>query len=334
MALTRRGPARTAAPAVGGGSVNFGDDGFYSGGLGLPEGDYACTFHTAMFQPTKQNGQPVGPAFLSVMLTAYPMKNGEFVGEPSEHPLGCGRQSHLSFVPSADGKGFDAVAGGSSIGMNDLTNWSLFRKSLRDCGLPVGILQSNLGVLDGIWVHTQNIAEPEERKALRSATGEAAMAGGEQQSNRPRTCPVVTEIKEGGKPWEGTGGLPEENGAAGSATAAMPKTAAAPVSRGAATRRIAPAPVQQQAASSEITEEDIRQAAMQAMTDHLVKPANNQGCTRVSLRTGTFQGVNAKYGDDMAQAVMEVVFANDDGLNAVLAELGYFVAGDSVKVAP
>jgi hypothetical protein len=72
-----------------------------------------------------------------------------------------------------------------------------------DCGLPEGIFTNDLSVLDGIHVHTQNILEPEDRKGFGSQTGEVA------EERRSGLVPVVTEIKEDGKPWEGTGGIPE-----------------------------------------------------------------------------------------------------------------------------
>lgn len=334
-------PVRRAAapppPPQTGGSVNFGDDAFYSGGLGLPEGDYALGFHTQMFQPTKQNGQPTGQAFLCVMMTCYPIDaNGNLIGEISEHPLGVGQKAHNSFVPSADGKGFDAVPGGPATGMNDMTNWSIFRKSMRDCGLPEGLLQNDLTVLDGIWVHTRNVPEPEGRQQLRSQTGEAALraaAGGQQPDNRPKLVPIVTEIKANGKPWEGTGGIPGEQPAAQAAPAAARRPVAA------ATRRVAPAPVAPPPATAgngaaEITEEDLRNAAMEGLTDFLVKPANANGVTKVALRGGSFTELQKKFGDDMANAVIETFFADDAALNSVLGELGYKTFGPRVIVIP
>lgn len=328
-------PRRAAAPPpppVTGGSVNFGEDTFYSGGLGLPEGDYAMTFHTQMFQPTKQNGTPTGQAFLAVMATAYPIDAaGNLLGEPSEHPLGCGRKSHESFVPSEDGKGFDAVPGGTGVGMNDQTNWAIFRKSLVDCGLPAGTLTNDLGVLDGIWVHTRNVPEPEDRKSLRKAgaTGEAALAAqqGQAEDTRTKLIPVVTEILAKGKPWEGTGGIPEE-------TKGPPaKTARVMPIRPGTVRRGAPPPPPAQP-DGEVTEEDLMAAALEGVTAHLSKPANVNGCNKVQLRTGVFAEIQKKQGDDMANAVLETFFNSDEAVNSVINQLGYQTSGIRIIVAP
>lgn len=323
----RRAPAAAAAKPVGG-TVNFGDDSFYLGGLGLPEGDYAMTFHTQMFQPTKQNGQPVGTAFLAVMATAYPLGGGE----PSEHPLGCGRKAHLSFVPSEDGKGFDAVPGGTGIGMSEMANWGIFRKSLRDTGLPEGILSNDITVLDGIHVHTQNIPEPEERKGFgNTQTGEAALEGQPEQA-RNRTCMIVTEIKPDGRPWEGTGGLPQVGGAPakpiGKTNGRGGQATAAPVRRAVAVA--AAPPVEEQ--GEEVSEEDLRNAALNGLGAHLEKtPART---TKLALRTGTFAAVSKVQGEDVANAVLETYFVSDAALGTILSELGYQVSGQNVTPLP
>lgn len=339
MAVRRQAPP---PPVQAGGSVNFGEDTFYSGGLGLPEGDYALGFHTQMFQPTKQNGQPVGQPFLCVMLTAYPIdSNGALIGEISEHPLGVGRKAHMSFVPSTDGKGFDAVPGGPATGMNDMTNWSIFRKSMRDCGLPDGILANDLTVLDGIWVHTRNVPEPEERTALRSSTGEAALraASGQAEDNRVKLIPTVVEIKANGKPWEGTGGIPGETAPAATPAGrrVAPRTAA-PAAAAPGSRRIAPGAQAQAPAgnghATDVSDEDMMNAALEGLTDFLVKPANANGVTKVALRAGAFTELSKKQGDEMAQAVVETFFSDDAMLNSVLNQLGYKVFGPRVIVVP
>lgn len=332
MAPPRRPAAR--APQTSGGAVNFGDDSFYLGGLGLPEGDYAMGFHTQMFQPMKQNGTPVGAAFLAVMMTAYPIdRDGNPIpgAEATEHPLGCGAKTHESFIPSADGKGFDTVAGGSGIGMNENCNWSLFRKSLLNSGLPPGTLTNDLGVIDGVWVHTRNIPEPEERKAFRktkSATGEAALQAqnAAAEPERNRMCVTVVEILEGGKPWEGTGGLPGEAPAPAAKTAARPAAAATRAAAPAAAARRAPA-----AAADEVSEEDLKAAAINGIGEVLAKEPN--GCFRVKLRTGTFESISKVHGDDMANAVLATYFEDDGSLNALLGEVGYVVAGARIAVA-
>lgn len=343
MPPVRRAAGRQAPIQTSGGTVNFGDDSFYLGGLGLPEGNYATTYHTQMFQPVKQNGTPTGAAFLAVMMTAYPIdKEGNAIpgAEPSEHPLGCGTKSHESFVPSADGKGFETVAGGSGIGMNENCNWSIYRKSLVNAGLPPGTLTNDLTIIDGTWVHTRNIPEPEERKSFRkpAATGEAALRAAQglapdAEAQRNRVCVTVVEILEGGKPWEGTGGIPEEAPAGPAARPSAPARpaprAAAPAVRG---RVAAPPPP----SNGEVTDEDLKVAAINGVSAVLMKAPN--GIFKVGLSTGTFQAVAEAYkdngGDDMAAAVIETYFQDNNVLNTLIGELGYRVNGAKVEPVP
>ena len=63
-----------------------------------------------------------------------------------------------------------------------------------------------MSVLEGIWVHMEQIDEPEERKSMKSATAEV------QEVRRDNNISVVTEIKDGGMPWEGGGGYPKTTG--------------------------------------------------------------------------------------------------------------------------
>lgn len=343
MPPVRRAPARVALVQSAGGAVNFGDDSFYLGGLGLPEGDYATTYHTQMFQPVRQNGQPTGQPFLCVMLTAYPIDkagNGIPGTEPTEHPLGCGQKAHESFVPSADGKGFEPVAGGSGIGMNENCNWALYRKSFLDAGLPPGTLTNDLSVIDGTWVHTRNIPEPEERKNFRkpAATSEAALramqaaVGGtaNAEPQRNRVCVTVNEILEGGKPWEGSGGIPEE-APAGARVAAPARPAAARAPAPAARGRVAAPPP---ADAEGMSDDELKTAAINGISTVLLK--NPTGCFKVALSTGTFAAVAEAYkdqgGEDVAGAVIETYFQDAAVLDTLLGELGYRTNGAKVEV--
>jgi hypothetical protein len=328
MPVARRIAPQAPPPPPAGGSVSFGSEGFFSGGLGLPEGNYAVSFATQMFQPTKADGTPSRtPAFLAVMGTFYPIDaEGNPTGEPTEHPLSCGSQAAESFVPSADGKGFDAVPNGKAQGMWNLSAFGLFLDSMKNAGLPPGLITNSFDVLDGIWIHTQNIPEPEEKrefsKRARAKTGAAAMQGGQEDDSRTRTVTVVTEILEGGKPWEGTGGIPDAEAAPAAPKAAPkagPKAVARPVARAAA-----PAP--QATATSD---EDVANAALNACSE--VLGAKPNGLTKVALKTEAFGAAKKTYGDDVAQSVMSDYLQSDDTLKDILAELGYVIQGLMVK---
>lgn len=344
-AAPRRAPVRVAAPpppVQSGGSVNFlGDDTFYFGGLGLPEGDYVTYYHTQIFQPTKQNGQPSGtPAFLAVMLTPYPINKAGEIGEPMEAiPLGCGRKAHLSFMPSADSKGFEPVPGGPSGGLAGSTNWNLFRSSLKECNGGPLPASNDLSVIDGVWVHIQNIPEPEERKnfgkgrkteaqILAEANGEVVE---ETQDRGPKMVPTVTEILEGGKPWEGGGGLGQV--APAPVAVARPAVVGHPVVTVPARRSPVPPPppppVEEEAA---LSDEDLAIIAMQGATDYLTataKAANWSG-TSIQLRTGVFAAVAKAQGNDIANAVLEMYFGSEENVNVLINPLGFKQAGNKV----
>lgn len=328
MAVARR--VNTPPPAPAGGSVNFGGDGFFTGGLGLPEGNYAVTFGTQMFQATKADGTASRvPPFLAVMGTFYPIdpQSGALIGEPIEHPMGCGSAAHESFVPSADGKGFDAVPNGKAQGMWNLSAFGIFFDSLKNAGLPPGLITSSFEPLDGIWIHTQNIPEPEEKRAFskraRAKTGAAAMSGQEDDTDRVRLVTVVTEILEGGKPWEGSGGIPDAEAApkAPARVAARPgPRPVAQTARPAARPAPAPAPA---------PEEDTATAALNACAE--VLGAKPNGLTKVALKTEAFAATKKTYGDDVAQAVMSDFLQSDETLNMILGELGFSIQGLMVK---
>jgi hypothetical protein len=291
---------------------NFGDLSFYSGGLGVPEGDYAIEFGTQLFQPTKRDGTNAGDSFLAVMLTLYPLAGGDLIG----HAISMGQKAKNAFMPSADGKGLAPIPGGTG-SLSDMANWSIFLKSLYDCGLPQGVFTNSLAPLDGIHAHIQNIPEPEGRREMRARnrTGEAAT---EVTQDRARTILVVTEIKEDGKPWEGTGGIPTGD----APTKAAPKAAA----------KAAPKAVAKEAPASESTgDEDVEAVALQGIST--VLESNPNGLPKLKLRTGTFAAVKAATNDDMAQAVTETYFSDDASLNAVLGQLGYAVKAGQIVVA-
>lgn len=319
-------PARRATAAVqqSGGSVAFGEDGFYAGGgFDLPPGAYALEFNVQMYQPTKANGTPGGAAFLCVMLNAHPFGGGEVI----QKPLSLGSKAHLSYTPSADGKGIDPIPGGPGGTLNDITNWNLFRKSLRDCGMPEGTFVGDLSPIDGVWVRTNNVEEPESRKNMPARTGEAAETA---QPRKPGKVPVVIEILDGGAPWEGGGGfeLPEVAAAAPAVAAKVGPKAVARV----APKAAAPAPAVEEAGDA-ASDDDVLAAAQTAISDHLGKPANANGCPRLALRTAVFQYLTKNQGDEMAQAVINTYFTSDATVNAVLGDLGYTCKAGQVKVA-
>lgn len=306
-------PVKRAATA----GVNFGDnDAFYVGGGAVPEGDYALEFGIQMHSGFKAGNN--NPPRLGTMVTAHDLNDPGT--QAKQFFLGWGKNSEKSFVPNAAGTGVDPVPGGPAMTVNDSTNWALFRKSLYDCGLPKGVFTEDISVLNGIHVHLQNIPEPESRKNMASSaqTGEV-----QQERMGSGTVPVVSEIKDDGKPWEGTGGFDFQTAAVAPVAKAVskvaPKTAAKPVAKA--------APVEEA-----VDNEDVQTAAVNAISAVLeAKPA---GLARLLLRTETFKHANKSDGVDMAQTVLKTYFENDNDLNGLLGQLGFQVANDKVTPKP
>lgn len=320
-------PVRRGAPPTATGINFIDDDNLYVGGGAIPEGDYALEFTVQMhsgFSKTR-----VGQARLGVMVNAYSLTEGDQT--PKQFFLGFGKNVDKSFVPTADGKGIEPIPGGPSTTMNDQTNWNLFRQSMFDCGLPKGVASGSLTPLDGIWVHLTNVPEPESRKDMRKNTPKTGEVE-EEEIKSSGTVPVVSEIKDDGKPWEGTGGF-EFQAAPAPAPAARPaarpgvRPAAAPPARPAAVHPAGPRAVAPPAAVG--GEEDVQTAAINAVSRILEK--RPQGATKLLIRTETFKIVGETNGPEMAQTVLDSYFGDDATLNGLLGQLGFVIAGIQVK---
>lgn len=318
-------------------SVNFGELDFYSGGFNLPEGNYCVFFEVKMHQGTKNDGTPAGPERLGIMLHCYPIgEDGTPNGaDPMDKFLALGSKAHLTYAPdpdSADANGWckslAVVPGGPGQQPNNQTNWSLFLKSLYDCAMPKGVFTNDISTIDGVWAHLTNVPEPEERKGFGQATGEV------EQQQRPRnsTIPIATAILEGGKPWEGTGGLLEAKPAA-KAKPAPVKPGVKAVAPKPGPKAVAPkaAPVAAAVDTGGMDEEDIKAAALDAIAEVLGDSPN--GIAKLVLRTKTFSIVKGKSGEALAKAVADTVFGDDAVLGAVLADAGYSIQGAQVKPA-
>lgn len=310
-------PVRSkTAPAAG---VMLGDLGMYTSGGGLPEGDYVWKDLTVqMRQAADQNGVAKGPARLTCTITMVPLAGGE---ERQQH-YSLGSKAHESFMPNPEtGKGVVPVPGGPASTFNASTNWAILVKSLYDCGLPQGIFGDDVSVLEGLHCHMGNTAEPPERAGFQSNTGEAAA------DRKPGFIAICTEIKDDGKPWEGTGGLPDVAPAKVGAQKPVPNRAG-PKAVAAPTRAAAPAPV---AVEEGEEDENIKAAAEAGVAVVLSK--NEKGCPKLILRTGTFKAVNEASGQEVASAVISTYFSSDVQLNALLGPLGYKVTGTQITEA-
>lgn len=304
--------------------VNLFDDALYAAGSRIPEGDYALEFLVCMHSgENKQTGQPFGPPRLGVMVTFHPLnrETGKLTGEPTQKHYGMGSNAHESFAPDPEtGKTVVPVPGGKFSTLMGNTNWAVFRKSLVDSDPAVAAV-ADLSEVDGVWVHIQNVPEPEERKNFAAKTGEVAAAQGEQRKG-PGTIPAVSEILENGKPWEGTGGIPTEMDAP---VKAAPK---APV-KGAAKTPAPKAPVvgakktPPPAAAPPADDEDMAALAVSLIGGVLEN--NMGGLKRLKLRTEVFKAAG-----ENANAIMSSAFKDDETLSGVLNSLGFKIEGNEI----
>ena len=159
----------------------------------------------------------------------------------------------------------------------------------------------------------QNVPEPKERATFQSQTGDAT---GDKKYTR--NIAVVTEIFDDGKPWEGTGGIPEAKPAKKGLVKVPPKAAKKPE----------PEPELEED-TAEI-DEDTQTAALGALAAVLEK-APKTGTPKAALKLNAGKAVKKDYGDDMFQAVVSMCFENDDVLEQMLDSLDFKLAGPMVK---
>ena len=310
--------------------ISFGDDTFYVSGAGIPEGNYALYFDAVIHQFEKSTGEKSGPEFLTIRVSAFQLD--ELGADPKIGYYRMGSKAILSFAPNTqdEGKSLIAIPGGPAGTMNDSTNWSLFRKSLRDSGLPPVVFVNDLRVLDGVWAHITHVPEPEERKGFGTGTGEIP------ELRRNQTIAVVSEILEGGSPWEGGGGMPKgitpkaPSGPTGvvrsdSQTPRVPTTSAATV------RVPAQKPNQPEAVIAP-EDDDVLIAAQTAAAT--VLEASPDGLPRLLFKTQIFNAANKTSGGPLAQAILDTYFKDEGTMNAFLSELGYEVKGTRVTPIP
>jgi len=311
--------------------VNFLDLGMYTAGGGLPEGDYALTFNVLMFQATKQNGQTAGPPRLGVMITAHSLTDP--AAEPRDQFYSMGSNADKVFAPNPDtGKGLVRIPGATGGTLNNSTNWAMLLKSLHDSGMPSGLASNDLSVLDGIHVHMTNVPEPQERAGFKSQTAEVT------EERKAGTIAIVTEIKEDGKPWEGTGGIPEAAPAKAPVKAGIkaPAKVAPAAAKPGVKPPVKPAvkapakPVPAPAAEPEALDEETLAAYA---TDGLatVLGQNPNGVAKSSLRVNTLKYLTETYGEEVANSVVETYFADVASLNSIINGIGFNAAGIMVK---
>lgn len=335
--------ATTPAPVLEG--VNFMDPGMYSAGSFIPNGNY-CVFHDVIIHQTEDKTGKKGIPRLGVMVSFYPFANPVEEAKLTQF-YSLGTKAIDSFKPNPDtGKGIVAIPGTSG-SLNNGTNWYIYFNSLIQCGYPPSVGTNDVSVIDGTWVHINNEDEPADRLGFQSATAEVT-----QEPRKLGKIAVVTEILEGGAPWEGGGGLEgvaDAHAAIKAAEAAAlegrtaPRAAARPTPvavRPPAGRpapvaarpvaKPAPAPV----AVEEVAEigQEVVDAATNSVFNVLMK--NPTGIPRAALKVQTFAEVKKSTKDEaLATSVIDTYFepGMEANLEHLLAELNHQLVGSQVK---
>lgn len=301
---------RTTAPAAEEG--NFGSQAFYSGGFDIPEGKHALEFNV-IYEKDYKTGQVKANARLGMEITAHPLSGGE----PVAKFLSMGTKAHLSWAPNSNtGKGIVKLPDGANAPLSNKSNWSLFLDSLYNTGLPENVFTNDVSVLDGMHAQIANVPEPEERKGF----GSGAATGEVVEDRKPGKLPIVTEILDGGKPWEGTGGFPE----AGKPAVKAPAKLTAPA------RQTLKAPIQPPPNAEPAGDVDGKEAAETAIATVLSEKANVNGMKKIMLRTACFKVLSENFEPDVVQAAASLM-SNDDDLNGLLGGAGYALVGNDVK---
>lgn len=309
MALQQQ--KKTVAPPPG---LDFFSPDFYSGGAALPEGNYIwmdANFH--MRQATdRTTGVNKGEARLTCTIKVVPLEDP--TGKEIEVHYSLGTKAHLSFQPDPNtGKSLVPVPNGPASTANNQTNWYLLVNSIINSlqGWPDDLPKNDLTVFDGSWIHMIPIDEPAERKSFVAQTGEAA-----SDKITPMRIPVVSQFLEGGRPWEGGGGIPE----APAVLKASPKATVRAV-----------APVATKAAPEPEAEVDDSVKTIAISTAAGIMAKNPTGLSKLKLRTETFKAVKASTkDDDMAQAVIAQYFEDADGFSNLLDEILHQLQGTNV----
>lgn len=328
MAVTRRTTTQAPPPppAMAEG-VNFLDFGFYSGGFTLPPGKYVWTdISIRMYKPEKSTNPT--PPRLGALITMVPLADPK---EANKHLqfYSFGTQADKSYQPNATGKGILPIPGAPASGLNNQTNWAILLKSLLDSGLPPGLATNDVSVLEGIWVDMTLIDEPLERASFVSNTAEEA--GQERKANK---IAVVREVLAG--PWDAgnPGGWPDQPVTFAEDTAGVavqaPRTNGAP-SPVLVNRTLAPPPASVPTVNviSKGADETVLQAAINGVATVL---DGTNSMSRLQLKNHTFSAVKTSQGEQMAAAVIASLFDDPQGLNTLLANVGYKVSG--LQVVP
>lgn len=282
----------------------------YQQGFTVPEGDYIFKdINIIMFEGF--GDKKFDKATLSVMIDLVSLN--EPTAEVRQVPYGLGKSADLSWAPNPeDGKSIVPVEGGPGSKLTEGTNWIILLKSLYDAGLPAGIFTDNVTPLIGTHVHMMNVPPPAERQGFGGTqTGESS-----GPPKKPRDILIVSEIKDDGKPWEGTGGIPEDK---------PKKTLGKP-----APKLVKPAAKKEPEPEPDGDDEAILTAAVNSISSVLEK--NPKGLPKLALRTQVFSATKKAEGDDMAQAVQNLM-TDDTQVTSILEQLGYTVKGVQVVVA-
>lgn len=346
----------------------IGDLNNYTGGGGLPEGDYAI-WYDYFIRSQGADGKPLrGGASLCVRGTCYNL------ADPSAAPVeafwGLGKGALKSFVPDpASDTGFGCkklklAPNAVSSNMNNLTNWLVYLENAYNAQLPKGFLLDDLSAIDGTWQRITHVDPPAARQNLKSR--QTSEYQGEEGDSGPQKVAVPALFHAGGRRWLGEpGGLPPQPMSFTGAAPAMPTVAqarpvmpvapAAPMVQAPQTQVpfVAP-PVQQfaappmapaapampprpaapqvaQAAQAAVSMEQIPAMASSVIAGVLGQ--NPNGMPHIACRAAMFNAAKQSYGEDVANAIASTYFISNDALNSLLNPYGYQTNGAAITKA-
>jgi hypothetical protein len=320
MALRKAGAAAAEEPGF-----NLGDSEVYVGSGGIPEGDYILKDFKVEYNQgiNRETGQAKGPQRIGVNLTVVPLHDPNNPDEEKTSFYGFGKSAMKNFAPHPTNQ-YKVVQTPSATGgtIHPSCKWGMFYKSLMDSGLPKGVFVNDLSVLKGTWVHMQP-TEAKDWKTIRAQVATTGEADEDEGGGGNDFVTVVSEIKQGGMPWEGGGGIPEEG--ATPKKGLLAKKPPAPAAAKGLKKTPPPPPPPSD-------DDDPGEDAARAIV-HTILEANMTGLPSLSLRNKFIKIAGEKYEDDVAAAAL-ALFDVPENRAALLAEHGFAIEAKTAMVKP
>lgn len=314
-----------------------------TGGFALPKGRYCMFFDFILHTPMDKQGTVKGDTKLALRASCYDPADPTI--EPKEAIWGMGKKAHNMYLPDPDDpKRLVPVIGQDgkeATGQLDTrTNFFIFFKSMLDCQLPVDKMYDDEGFptlanIDGIWMDTEQADEPESRKEMGKvqATGQVA-----PEPRKPMKITVCVNIPDEGKPWEGTGGMPE------AAAPAKPKAPVKPAPKAPAkptaparpqppAKRPAPPVAEPEPEPGDGEDQaELGTIALDIISDVLGIEGFQDKISTMKMQVEVIKAAKKKFkSDEMGTAIVAEYFSPEGGgdREAILNSIGYHTGKDN-----